>query len=141
MRFFEKIEALGHENITARNKTTFEITKENHLTSRGDCIIAVNASKGAQDLSFKFKRLARRKDARITTIIEVGIYREISVGRGDSQLTLNHKTDLVARKSDYKCDRTFMICADTAAADFSRELVKELQKSKHRIVITLVVDI
>jgi hypothetical protein len=43
MRIFEKIEAWGHPNVSANNRTTFEVTKEDHLTRRGDCIIAINA--------------------------------------------------------------------------------------------------
>ena len=40
----EYIEAKGHPNISAKNKKTFEITKENWLTERGDCIVAVGAN-------------------------------------------------------------------------------------------------
>jgi len=141
MRVSERIEAWGHVNVTAKNRTTFEVTKENHLTRRGDCIIAINASKGAQDLSDEFKQLARRGDARITVIIEAGASREVAVGRGDPRLTLSHTTDLVARKSSYTCDRTLMVEADRAAADLSRDLIKEVQKSSQRVMITLIAEV
>lgn len=141
MKVSEKIEAWGHSNITAKNKTTFEVTRETHLTKRGDCIIAVSASKGAQNLSDAFKQLTRRDDAKITVIIEASNHREMAVGRGNLQLTLSHATDLIARKSSYTCDRTLMVEADKAAADFSRSLVKELQNSSQKVMITLIVEV
>jgi len=140
MRATETIEASGNPNITAKNKTTFEITKETHLTKRGDCIIAVNATKGAQDLSDAFKQTATREDAKITLTIETSNHRETATGRGNPQLTLSHPTDLVARKSDHISDRTLMIKADKAAADFPRGLIKELQNPSQKITITLIVE-
>ena len=41
--------------ITATHTTSFEITKERHLTAKGDCILAVDSSKGAADLSEEFR--------------------------------------------------------------------------------------
>ena len=135
------IEAWGHPNITANNRTTFEVTREKNLTRRGDCIVAVNASKGTRDLNEEFKKLARREDAKIMVIIEVGAYREVAVGMGDTHLTLNHATDLVARKSSYVCDRTLMLGADKAARDFSRDLIRETQNPSRRVMVTLVVEV
>ena len=33
----------GHENITARHKTTLEFTKDEDLSLKGDCIVGVKA--------------------------------------------------------------------------------------------------
>ena len=33
----------GHENITAKHKTTLEFTKDKDLSLKGDCIVGVNA--------------------------------------------------------------------------------------------------
>lgn len=141
MKAFEKIEAWGHVNITAVNTTTFQMTKEDHLTRKGDCIIAINASKGARDLSAEFKRLVRRRQAEVKVIIEAGTSVEIAMGRGDPQLLLNHPTDLVVRKSDYTCNRTLMIRADKGAVDFSRDLVLEVQNPLHKVLITLIAEV
>ncbi|HIP58595.1 MAG TPA: DUF371 domain-containing protein, partial [Archaeoglobus profundus] len=35
----EVITAWGHPNITAKHRTTLEITKDEELSIRGDCII------------------------------------------------------------------------------------------------------
>ncbi len=141
MRISETIQAWGHSNVTARNKTTFEVTKEAELTPRGDCILAVRADKGAQDLSDAFKQAAAREDAKITVIIEAGNQTETITGRGSPQLTLSHPTDLVARKSEYVSDRTFMLGSDKAAKDLQRSLVKLLQSPTQKVNVTLIVEI
>ena len=141
MRLFEKIEAWGHQNITAKNRTTFEVTKDDYLTKRGDCIIAIKASKGSRDLDDKFKQFARREDAKITVIIEAGSSREVATGIGNPGITLDHATDLVARKSNYTCNRTMMIFSDKAAIDLSRELIKKVQSPLQKVMITLIIEI
>lgn len=140
MKVVEVIHARGHENILSTNKTTFEITKDTHLTKRGDCIIAVNANKAATDLSQEFKNTLRNENARLTITIEVDSEKEIVKASGNPQPTLTHPTDLVVRKSDYICDRTLAIHADKAAKDFSRTLVKKLQNLEQTIIITLTVE-
>jgi len=132
--------ARGHENIQATHKTTFEITKEPILTKRGDCIIAVEAMKGAADLPLEFKEAARKKGARITITIEAGELKEVVRVRGSPRLLFTHPTDLVVRKSDYVCGRTLAIGADKAASDLSRKLIEKIQDSSQRIRITLAVE-
>jgi hypothetical protein len=124
----------------ATNKTTFEITKEAHLTKRGDCIIAVNSDKAAADLRPKFKAAARNKNAEHTITIEANGEKEVTHAFGSIQLSLTHSTDLVVRKSDFISNRTLATKADKAAKDFSRNLVKKLQNPKQKITITLSVE-
>ena len=132
--------AHGHENIQATHETTFEITKEPTLTKRGDCIIAVEATKGAADLPLEFKEAARKKSAQITITIEAGELKEIVRAKGSPRLLFTHLTDLVVRKTDYVCGRTLAIRADKAASDFSRKLVEKIRGSSQRIRITLAVE-
>jgi len=140
MKIVEQIEAWGHENVTARNKTTAEITKDAHLTLRGDCIVAVNATKGAIDLSNKFRELTRKEETRITMLLETGGLQEIIKGFGSPCLTLTHPNDLVARKSTFTCSRTLMIKSDRAARDFSKDFVKLLKNPNQKITVTLVAE-
>jgi len=140
MKAFEVIYAKGHENILSTNKATFEITKDTHLTKRGDCIIAVNADKAVADLSREFKETIRKQNAQLTITIEADTEREVVKASGNPQLSLTHLTDLVVRKSNYICSRTLAIKADKAAKNFSRKLVKKLQNPKQTVVITLTVD-
>ena len=132
--------ARGHNNVMSTHKTTLEITKDNDLTKRGDCIIGVGASKGAADLSSKFKEAAKQLDARIKILIEVGELREVIVAKGTPQLSFTHTTDLVVRKSNYVCKRTVAIGADKAACDLSRMFVNKLQNPNQRIKVTLSVE-
>ncbi|UCH37204.1 MAG: DUF371 domain-containing protein [Candidatus Bathyarchaeota archaeon] len=141
MRVVETIEAWGHPNINATHTTTLELTKTTHLTQRGDCIVAVNASKGIRDLSLPFKQMAKHHDAQIIATIEAGGYQEAIIGRGHPQLLFSHSTDLVVRKSDYVCDRTLMIGATKAAVDLSRNLVEVLQNPSQRVVFTIMIMI
>ena len=140
MRVTEVIDAWGHENIRSTHKTTFEITKETVLTRRGDCIIAVCATKGATDLRPKFRQVARKENSRITITVEADEMREVIQAFGSPQLLFTHPTDLVIRKSDYVCGRTIAIRADKSAAELSRKLVEKLQNPHQKVRITLVVE-
>ena len=140
MKASETIHAHGHKNVTSRNRMTLEITKETHLTVRGDCIIALAADKGARDLSPEFKKLAQNEKARIKITIEASGEIEVVNAHGHPQLSFTHPTDLVVRKSDYTCNRTLAVRADKAAIDLPETLVKKLQDPKQRVKATLTVE-
>jgi hypothetical protein len=141
MRVVEVIQASGHPRISARHPTTLEITKEDRLTERGDCIIATRASKACVDLSTEFLNLLKNEETRITLRIEAGDRSEVIRGRGNSRLTLDHPNDIVARKSNYVCQRTIMILADKSALDLDREFVRILRDSRTRIRIELAAEL
>ena len=141
MRIVEEIRAFGNPNIRATHRTTLEITTENQLTEKGDCIVAVKASKGAFNLNPKFKQIASRDDAIISMIMEASHKREVVRGCGSAKLTLRHPHDLVVRKSSYVCDRTLCIHSDKGAYDLTREFVVTLQDPNQMIVITLIAEI
>lgn len=135
----EVVRARGHPNIRATHPTTFEITREAHLTPRGDCIIAVRADKAARDLSTAFKRAARREEALIRITIEVpsrGL-REVVLARGHPALPLEHPTDMVVRRSGFICPRTIAIRANKAARDLSRSLIKALRDPGTEVIVRL----
>ncbi|MCS4541692.1 MAG: DUF371 domain-containing protein, partial [Euryarchaeota archaeon] len=87
MRIIEVILAKGHPNITAKHPTTFEITKDHEITEKADCVVAIKASKGANDLNPKFKTLAQKQSARITAIFEAKGLKEIVKGFGHPKLS------------------------------------------------------
>ena len=135
----EVVRARGHPNVRATHPTTLEITREEHLTPRGDCIIAVGADKGARDLSEAFKEAAKREGALIRITIEVpsrGL-REVVLARGHPGLTFEHPTDMVVRKSNFTCGRTVAVGADKAARDLSRELIEALRDPGAEVIIRL----
>jgi len=133
----EVVEAWGHHNVKATHPTTFEITRESQITGRGDCIIAVRASRGAGQLCESFKAVAGREGARITATLQVAGLFETVEGWGDPRLSFTNPTSFVARKSDYACDRTLMIRADKAARDLSRQMILLLQDPGRKLVLTL----
>jgi len=116
------------------------ITREPRLTTRGDCIVAVAAEMGASDLDSTMKAAMRSRDAKIKLVLEAGgIVFEIS-GKGDPRLTLTHMNDMVARKSNYICDRTVMVRADKAACDIPPALVRLLKEPERAVNLELVVE-
>lgn len=136
----EVIYARGHENVQSTHRTTFQITREPFLSKRGDCVIAVAATKGAIDLSSKFKEATRREKARITVVIEVNKVKEVVQAKGSKRLTFTHPQDLVVRKSSYVCGRTLAINADKAAFELSKELVDKLRNPQEKVKITLIAE-
>jgi len=132
--------AHGHKNILATHKTTLEFTKEEHLSKRGDCIVAVGSTMAAGDLPVEFKKTAAKENSQITVIIEVDNLKETVKAKGSPQLTFTHPTDLVVRKSSYICGRTLAIEADKASIDFSRELFTKLKDPKQKAKITLITE-
>ena len=141
MEITEIILAYGHENIQATHKSTLEITKEAELSKKGDCIIAVSANKAATDLPPEFKENLRKKNEKMTIVIEAGEVVEVVNAIGSPQLILTHPTDIVVRKSSYVCSRTLAIQADKAALDLSRKLVEKLRNPKQKVKITLTIKV
>jgi len=140
MKKTEFIIAHGHENIRSTNRTTFEITKETHLTKRGDCIIAVDSTKGAAELSQQFKDIARNESTQITIELEADGEKEIVKAWGSPELSFTHSTDLVVRRSNFVCNRTLAIRADKAACDFSNGIVERLRNPNQKVKVTVTAE-
>jgi len=129
--------ARGHPNIRSRHRTTLMTTTESELSTRGDCIIAVSAEIGLSQLPEEIKNLARDSDTKITFALTTGNHTFTAVGKGDPRLTYANPVDMVARKSNYICDRTLMVSSDKAAVNLPKELVDELQDSETELIIQL----
>ena len=124
----EVITAWGHPNITAKHRTTLEITKDEELTIRGDCIIGVKADKAICDIDERLKdwlRLGYPIEIEIS-LPQYGL-KETLIGFGAKGMTFKHRTDIVVRKSTFVCDRTLAIKADKSALDLNREMVELLK--------------
>lgn len=140
MKVTDELIARGHPNILATHPTTFEITKAKHVTSRGDCVIGVNATKGPRSLSKQFKELCRNSDAKIIVRLQAGGIVETVEGRGAPELTFGHLAGMVGRKSSFVSDRTIMIKADRAASDLSRPLIEALRSSATTLYVRIIVE-
>jgi hypothetical protein len=141
LKVTEVIEAWGHVNIMSTHRTTFEITRESFVTKRGDCVVAVSATKSAGTLHPRFKEAAKKSKAKIVITIEADGVKETVEAKGSPRLTFTHPTDLVVRKSDYACRRTVAIRANKAAKDLPRKLIMKLQNPDQKIKIVLKVEV
>jgi len=117
----------GHPMVRSVHPTTIEVTTEDHLTPRGDCIVGVGASMGCAQLDAQVKEGLRRRGSRVTVRMFVGPNAFEVQAEGDPRLELSHPHDIVIRKSDYVSDRTLAVHADAAARDIPREIVRQLR--------------
>ena len=129
--------ARGHRNVRSSHPTTIMITRDESLTSRGDCVVAVAAEAGLLYLPEEVKEAARARDTLITLTIEVGQMSFTVTGRGHPSLSYSSAADMVARRSLYTCGRTLMVEADKAARDIPREMVRLLQSPCSEVKVTL----
>jgi len=135
-RIIELITARGHPMIKAMHPTTLMITKDCEVGPHGDCIVAVAADKAVADLNRAFKKsIKARRLVKIT--FEVGNAVVVVNGFGHSDLALDHRTDIVVRKSAYKCGRTLVIGADKAAADLPRDFASRLRDPLSKIQVSI----
>jgi hypothetical protein len=134
----EKIVAFGHELVQAKHKTTIEITKENFLTKRGDCIIAVKADKACFDLRDEFK-MALKQEKKVKIVFEINGIKDEVIAFGSKELLLESKTSIVIRKSSFIDDRTIAIRANKSAADLDRRLVEELKNPNAKLIVRMIV--
>lgn len=116
----------GHPNVQSFHGRTVEITREEHLTLKGDCIIGVRASKACHDIDEPLRKRLMT-DCRVKIEILVGSLAYEIVGSGDSRLTLTNKHDIVIRKTNFVCPRTLSVKCDKASSDISREIVELLK--------------
>jgi len=138
MRF--DIEFSGHENIRSNHQKTIEITKESHLTPKGDCIIGVNATSSCADLPQNLKDKLKSPDSKITFSIKVEDHEFVVEGAGHPDLILTHHEDIVIRKSDFICPRTLAIKCDKASDLLPRRMVSLLRNPKIKGTFTIKVD-
>ncbi|MCS7104579.1 MAG: DUF371 domain-containing protein [Thermofilaceae archaeon] len=133
----DRVKAVGHPLIKATHTSTFEVTRESTLTVKGDCIIAVNADKGAAHLSDHFKRLAANDDTRILIFLISHELVEIIRAQGSVQMTFTDERSLVVRRSRFVDGRTVAVRSEKAAADLDRTLVRQLQLSNPLTVVLI----
>lgn len=119
--------AKGHPNIKATHKTTLEITKEEYITPRGDCIIAINATKAVKDLDPVLKSIIRRNDAIIIVVLETDNLKDVVLAMGSQELLLSNDNKIIIRKSTYIEPATLGIRSNKAARDIDRRLIERLK--------------
>ncbi|WP_117594100.1 DUF371 domain-containing protein [Haloprofundus halophilus] len=135
----EVVRARGHENVSARHASTFEVTTDDWLTPAGDCILAVEADRTPADFDPAFVDACRNEDARIVATFEADGHTERVEGHGHPDLTFEGDRSMVGRTSEHTDDRTVMLGAEFAAEGFDREFVDALADGAE-LTLTLGVD-
>ena len=135
MRF--QIKFSGHKNIRSLHPKTIEITKDSHLTPRGDCIVGVNATCGCKDIPSKLKKKLKDPNSTIKFSIDVNDYSFKFSGKGHKNLLLTHSDDIVIRKSNFVCPRTLAVSCNKASDSIPRKIIQLLQDPKAKGVLTI----
>jgi hypothetical protein len=133
--------AYGHANVQATHSSTLEITMDPNLSMKGDCIIGIKASHGAQHLNMQFGDALRQPQTKILTHLTAGTITDQIRGFGSPRFTLTSPTSLVWRTSDYVDNRTVAIRCNKAAKDLNRRLIESLQHPETELHVTITVSL
>jgi len=135
----DEIDVFGHENILCTHNTTIEITKNSHLTKRGNCILGIRASKACHDLNSDLKSILKDKN-KLKISIKVDDFIDYFYGYGSRDLLLSDKKDMVFRKSNFICERTVLINCTKSSTELNRDLVNNLRVSGKKFSIIFELD-
>ncbi|MDA4129784.1 MAG: DUF371 domain-containing protein [Thaumarchaeota archaeon] len=129
----EKLEVLtqtihfkGHRNVLCTHRNTVEITKDECISKRADCILGVEASCGCRDLHPDLKAHIKAGGS-LRFEIRVKNFVFIFSGKGSPNLELTDPQEIVLRRSDYGSPRTAAILCDSAAIDIPRPMIDFLK--------------
>jgi hypothetical protein len=128
----------GHPNITSKHKTTLELTRDMEIGKTADCIIGVGSKISMENIPKEILNAIKKEETLILLRLETENGFDEIKGYGHPELTLDHSTDMVTRKSTFKCSRTLMINADKAACDINNRLIDDLKKSKD-LKVTIII--
>jgi hypothetical protein len=135
MVILDTIYAYGHENVLCTHHTTIEITKDNYLTKKGNCILGINASKTCLNLNSSLKeKIKQGKKIKVSIITRDN--RDVFYGYGDPRLTLSNKNAIIFRKSNFICDRTILINCTKSSIDLDRGLIKSIKNQEKKFKIS-----
>ncbi|MCS7102434.1 MAG: DUF371 domain-containing protein [Candidatus Korarchaeum sp.] len=132
----EEILAYGHPNVRATHKTTMQVTKDEEISRRADCVIGVRANKSVADLS-EALRVHLIEGGDVLIVISVFDQEFKLYAQGSKDLRLSHPKDSVIRKSDYVDERTLVIRATASSRDLPRGMVKRLRDPRAQLCLTI----
>lgn len=136
----DEVTFYGHPNIRSLHAKTIEITKDEHLTPRGDCIIGVKANKACADLDESFKHRLKSNSSVVRIEIMVGDESFLILGMGDERLSMLNAHDIVIRKTNFVCPRTMSVLCDKASSDLPRKLVSMLQDQETKGIFRITLE-
>jgi hypothetical protein len=136
----DEVTFYGHPNIRSLHAKTIEITKDEHLTPRGDCIVGIKANKACADLNESFKHRLKSNTSVVRIEIMVRDESFLILGMGDERLSMLNAYDIVIRKTSFVCPRTMSVLCDKASSDLPRKLVSMLQDQETKGIFRITVE-
>ncbi|HEX6253277.1 MAG TPA: DUF371 domain-containing protein [Nitrososphaera sp.] len=136
----DEVTFYGHPNIRSLHAKTIEITKDEHLTPKGDCIIGVKANKACADLDESFKHRLKSNSSVVRIEIMIGDESFLILGMGDERLSMLNAHDIVIRKTNFVCPRTMSVLCDKASSDLPRKLVSMLQDQETKGIFRITLE-
>ena len=130
----DEITARGHPNVLGTHRTTVEITKENFLTTNGNCIIGIMSSKSVNDYSSKLKE-SIQNGSKIEIEMIAGPFKEKFIGIGHKDLNLSNEVSMVFRLSDFISDRTALINCSKSSIELNRDFINYLKDPSHKLQV------
>ncbi|OLS21158.1 MAG: hypothetical protein HeimC2_34560 [Candidatus Heimdallarchaeota archaeon LC_2] len=130
------IKAKGHENILSKHNTTWQITKEDYLSTKGDCIIGVSSNMGCVNLP-KWMKNHLQNSGKIKIVLKAENIEFVGTAEGHPGLSLEDERDMVFRKSSFISPRTAAINSSFVAGDLPSEMIEQLQNPKTNLIIIL----
>ncbi len=130
----------GHSNVKSTHRTTLEFTTESDLSTKGDCILAVNSTCSLRDLPENLKEKMKIDGQIVTVILTVDHTEEKIIGYGSSKLSFTNEDALIIRKSSFVCSRTLMINSNKAASDIPRDIISSLTNPSSVLNVTIQID-
>ena len=136
----------GHENITAKHKTTLEFTKDKDVSLKGDCIVGARADFSLpllknfirekienQQNNYKDKKTNPINKIPIKIIIRINdIKEEVN---GFLNPDFNDANEIVIRKSNFFSGRTLAVGADKGASELRKGIREAMKKSESKIKV------
>ncbi len=133
------VEFRGHPNVRAEHPTTLEVTKDEFLTPRGDCIVGIASNKGASDIDRCVKEVLRAGGKLVAVLLTEGDLFDYVVAEGSSSMTFSNSRKIIIRRSTYVDSSTIGIRADKSAKEIRRDVVEALKQGKRGYLILVAV--
>jgi uncharacterized protein len=133
-KLLDIVQAKGHQNVLSTHKTTLEVTTEDFLTKRGNCIISINSNKSVNDFSPKLKHEIQAGH-KIRVKLQAGDVTDEFTGHGHPELNLSNPISIVFRTSEFISDRTALIGCNKSSLDLNRQLITYLQNPDHSLTV------
>jgi hypothetical protein len=133
------VEFRGHPNVRAEHPTTLEVTRDEFLTPRGDCIVGVAGSKGASEIDNCVKEVLRAGGELVAVVLVEGGPFDYLVAEGSNLMTFTEGRKVIIRRSTYVDGSTIGIRATKAARDIRRDVVEALRQGRRGYLILVAV--